>query len=346
MLSGMKQDGRKLAHNTLENIRRMAVKRVQEGEPASVVIRSYGFGRTVIYKWLALASKPGGARNLTARKATGRPRRLSLKQETQVRRFICGKDPRQYGFDFGLWTRKIIAALVEERFHVALSVNAIGRLLARLGITPQKPLRRAYERDPEAVAKWERQDYPALRAKAKRRGAEIFFLDEAGFRSDDQLGRTYGAKGKTPIVKTTGQRQSCNAISAISPRGAFWFNLYTGRLNKETFIGFLKDFRRGRRRPVYIVLDRHPAHVAKLAAAHVQSLRGALELHFLPGYAPDLNPDEFVWAEIKTNGMSKRPLRKNESLKTRLYDDLAALSKRRSRLRSVFHAPSVSYIMD
>jgi hypothetical protein len=206
-----------------------------------------------------------------------------------------GKDPRQYGFDFGLWTRRIIAELVKQTFDITMGLTAVGRLLAELDITPQKPLRRAYERDPEAIERWKAVDYPRLRARAQQKGADIFFLDEAGVRSDQVLGRTWAPRGRTPEVPTSGKRQAVNAMSAVNAKGAFWYKVYQGNFNAGRFIGFLKDFRRGRSRPVFMVLDGHPSHRAQIVAEYVQSLKGKLELHFLPGYAPELNPDEFVW---------------------------------------------------
>jgi transposase len=341
----MKTDGRSLNHEALEHIRKVAVARVKAGERPGAVIQSYGFSRTAIYKWLKAEAK-GGAEALRSRKATGRPRKLTARQMDQVRRWINGKDPRQHGFDFGLWTRGIVAALIEERLRVRLSIISTGRLLARLGITPQKPRRRAYERDPEAIRKWEREDYPALRARARRRGAAIFFLDEAGVRSDASPGRTWAPRGQTPVVPTSGQRQSINAISAVTPRGDFWWRTFSGRLNASRFLEFLGAFMHRRRIPVFLITDRHPAHIAKVVASYVQQCRGRLELHFLPGYAPDLNPDEFVWNHIKTHGLSKRPLKRNESLRARVEQDLSAIAHNPGLVRSFFHAPSVAYIMD
>jgi len=164
-------------------------------------MKSYGLCRTTIYPWLRTHGEAGETA-LQSRPSTGRPPTLSARQQFQVRRWIC---PRQHGFDFGLWTRRIVAELVEEKFKHRLSVTAVGRLLATLEITPQKPLRRAYEHDPVAIAKWKEKDYPKLRARAKRRGADIFCIDEAGVRSDAALQRTWGAKGETPIVATSGQ---------------------------------------------------------------------------------------------------------------------------------------------
>jgi transposase len=341
----VKVDGRTLSHETSETIRRMAVKRVREGEPPSAVMRSYGLCRTTIYPWLRAHGKDGEAA-LQSRPSTGRPPILSARQQRQVRSWICGKDPRQYGFDFGLWTRRIVADLGEEKFDHKLSVTAVGRLLAALEITPQKPLRRAYERDPAAIAKWKEEDYPKLKARARRRGADIFFIDEAGVRSDAALQRTWGAKGKTPIVATSGQRQKVNAISAVNASGAFWYDVYTGTFNAALFITKLKAFMRRRQRPVFLVLDGHPSHRAKIVAAYVQSLKGRLELHFLPGYAPDLNPDEFVWNHLRQNGVTKKPLKQNEQLKARLEQDLAKIKRSPRLVRSFFRAESVGYITD
>ncbi len=341
----MRIDGRTLSHETSETIRHLAVQRVKDGERASRVIASYGMCRTTIYKWLQ-ASKRGGTKALKARKHPGRPPALSPRQKLQVRRWINGKDPRQYGFDFGLWTRQIVAALIAQKFGVQLGVTAVGRLLAELDITPQKPLRRAYERDPVAITRWTTEVFPQLRARAKRVGAKIFFLDEAGVRSDQVLGRTWGLRGQTPEVPTSGRRQSVSAISAVNARGAFWYEIYTERLNATGFTALLTHFMRRRTGKVFLILDGHPAHIAKAVAQYVQSLKGRLELHFLPGYAPELNPDEFVWNHLKRQGVSKTPLRRDESLRSRVQADLAAIKARPALVRSFFHAPSVAYTRD
>jgi len=341
----MRIDGRTLSHETSETIRRLAVQRVKEGTAPSEVIKSYGLCRTTIYKWLT-AERRGGEAALAARKHPGRRPALTLRQKLQVRGWINGKDPRQYGFDFGLWTRQIVAALIAQKFGVQVGVTAVGRLLAQLDITPQKPLRRAYERDPEAIERWTKTVFPRLRTRAKRVGATIFFLDEAGVRSDQVLGRTWGLRGQTPEVPTSGRRQSVSAISAVNARGAFWYEIYTERLNGLRFVELLTHFMRGRKRPVFLVLDGHPAHIAKVVAQYVQRLAGRLELHFLPGYAPELNPDEFVWNHLKRQGVSKTPLRRDESLRSRIQSDLAAIQSRPALVRSFFHAPSVAYTRD
>jgi len=343
----VKRDGRQLDHKTLEEIRRMSVERVREGEDPSAVIASYGFCRTTIYKWLnAVKGRGRGLAALRSRKGTGRPRKLAAVQERQVFRWINGKDPRQYGFDFGLWTRQVVAELVADRFGVKLSLASVGKLLAELGLTPQKPLMRAYERDPAAIEVWKRGTYPSIAARAKRLGAEIYFWDESGFRADAVQGRTWGVKGETPIVAVPGKRQSVSAASAVNAKGAFWFATYKGGMSADLFAAMLKQIMRRRRKPLFVVVDSLPAHKAKLVRDYVETTDGKLKLYFLPGYAPELNPDELVWSHMKRTGTAKRPLASNELLQERIEADLINIQNNRALVRSFFKAPDVAYIAD
>src|SRR6476619_5806140 len=201
----MKRDGRTLDHQTLETIRLMAIERVREGERPSEVIEAYGFNRTTIYKWINTAfGSRAGISALRSTKATGRPRSLTPAQERRVFRWINGRDPRQYGLDFGLWTRSVVAKLIERNFRVHLGVSAVGELLARLGLTPQKPLQRAYQRDPQAIQKWQLETYPAIARRAKVQGAQVFFWDESGFRADTAHGKTWGVRGSDAGGPTSG----------------------------------------------------------------------------------------------------------------------------------------------
>lgn len=343
----MKRDGRTLDHGTLETIRKMAVQRVQEGERPSEVIASYGFHRCTIYGWLKAARGRGnGLRALAARPATGRPRTLTAAQERQVFTWINGRNPMQYGFDFGLWTRQIVSELIHQRFAVRLSLASIGTLLARQGLTPQKPLQRAYQRDPEAIEQWQRQTYPAIARKAKRDKADIYFWDESGFRADAVQGTTWGAKAQTPVVNVPGQRQGISAASAVSSKGAFWFATYPGALTAILFIDLLQRMMRGRRKPLHLILDGLPAHKTRAVQDYTAGLNGKLTLHYLPGYAPDLNPDELVWSHAKRTGNARRPLQKGERLADRIHAQLADIRRRPALVRSFFKHPSVAYISD
>jgi transposase len=343
----MQRDGRQFDHKTLEAIRLMAVERVREGERPSAVIASYGFCRTTIYKWIRAASRPGvGLKALQSTLATGRPRSLTPRQEQQVFRWINGKDPRQHGLDFGLWTRSVVIELIEDKFGLHLGLTAVGALLAKLGLTPQKPLQRAYQRDPEAIETWRRETFPAIARQAKAAGGEVFFWDESGFRADAVHGKTWGVKGQTPVVERPGQRQSISAASAVNARGGFWYCTYEGGLNGELFVELLRRMMRNRTKPVHLVVDGLPAHKTALVTAHVASTQGRLTLHVLPGYAPELNPDELVWSHMKRTGVARTPLRKGEKLREKIEEQLAAMKRMPRLVRSFFRAPSVAYITD
>lgn len=168
-----------------------------------------------------------------------------------------------------------------------LGATAVGALLAKLVLTPQKPLQRAYQRDPEAIERWQRDTYQAIARQAKAQGAEVFFWDESGFRADTVHGRTWSVRGKTPVVQRPGQRQSISAASAINAKGAFWFCPYQGALNAELFVELLKKMLRHRKKPVHLVLDSLPAHKKALVREYVDSTSGKLTPHFLPGSAPE-----------------------------------------------------------
>jgi transposase len=329
----------------MEVIRRDAVERVRAGEDVSAVMAGYRMARTTFYKWTArMAAGDGTMRSLRARKARGSASRLSPEQKKAVRRAIVGKDPRQYGFDFGLWTRAVVRDLILERWGVAYSVEAVGKLLRELELTPQRPLTRAWQQDPKAVAHWKKHRFAALKREALAAGAEVLFLDETGFRADAQMGRTWGAKGKTPVVPRDGRRPSVNAIGMVSARGAFYWEVFHGSFNAKRFVEFLRGFLKGRRKPVIIVLDRHPVHLSAAVLREAAASGGRLRFEYLPSYAPELNPQEQAWRYAKRTGTSRTPLRAGESLPERAARDLSNMAHRPRLIRSFFEQPDTVYI--
>jgi transposase len=343
----MKRDGRTLGHETLEEMRVMALRRMNEGERPTAVAASFGMHRSWAFKVRAAAKGRGrGERALKSTKAGGRPRKLSLSQERQVFRWVNGKNPQQYGFDFGLWTRQVVQTLLVERFAVQLSLASVGALLARLGLTAQKPLQRAYQRDPQAIELWQHVGFPAIAAQARKEEAEVFFWDESGFRADAVHGKTWSQRGHTPIVHRPGRRQGISAASAVNSKGAFWFQTYTGALTGELFVELLKNLMHRRRKSVHLVVDGLPAHKKAVVKQYVQSTKGKLTLHFLPGYAPELNPDELVWSHAKRTGVARSPLRKGEHLEDRVNEQLQQIGDTPALVRSFFEHPSVAYVSD
>jgi transposase len=341
----MRQDGRVLNAAVKEAIRRMAVARVEEGERPRAVARSFGYNRSSVYPWLH-AAREQGTEALAARKQPGRPHQLAKEQEARVGELLEGKMPEDYGLQGRLWTRALVGEVVRQRFDVHLSPPSIGRLLHRQGLSFQRPVRRAYERDPQAVKNWKEEILPTLRQRARKEGKDLFFQDETGVRDDVAPERTWAPKGRRPEVRVRSRRESINAISAIDPHGAFWFRLYGGSLDAKKFAIFLLEFLLTRDRPVMLVLDKHPAHTARPLLEFVEKLQGRLELHFLPAYAPDTNPDEFVWSHLKKNGLARHPLRKDERLAERVHRHLTRMQSDPRLIRSFFHAPNVGDFSD
>ncbi len=337
-----RQDARKLDHKTLESIRMRAVQQVQNGESPEVVIRVLGFSRACIYQWLA-AYRAYGWNGLKAGKISGRPKKLNGTQMRWIYKTVTSKNPLQLKFSFALWTRGMIRTLIRRRFGIQLSLSSVGRLLAQLGLSCQKPLFRAWQQDSSRVDQWLKTEYPRIRRMAKRTKAEVFFEDESGVRSDFHSGTTWAPKGKTPAVRVTGQCFSFNMISAISPKGSLRFMVVKGSVGAKVFITFLKRLMHSRRRPVYLIVDGHPAHRAKLVQKYVESTRGMLRIFFLPPYSPELNPDELVWNDVKNNGVGRSIVNGPSDLHRAIVSRLWFLQKTPERVRSFFQAPEIRY---
>ena len=335
-------DGRKLDHKTREAIRIRAVQRVEAGECPEVVVKALGFSRARIYEWLARYQE-GGIEALRFKGIPGKKPKLSGADLRKLARIITEKNPRQLKFEFALWTRAMVRKLIMDEFGVILSESQVGRLLHKMGMSPQKPLHRAWQRDPARVQQWLDEEYPAIQKLAKKQKAQIFFGDEAGIRSDYHRGTTWAPKGKTPVVETTGARFSVNMISAISAKGQMRFMTVEGTVTSARFVQFLERLMDGQKRPVFLIVDGHPVHRSKKVKEFVTNTAGKLRLFRLPSYSPDLNPDELVWNHVKRHRVGRMPVAGPDDLKKRVISALRSLQKSPAKIRGFFQAPSVRY---
>lgn len=340
-MANVTQDARKLDHKTLEAMRLRAVQRVQDGESPEGVCQAFGVSRAAIYNWLAMY-RAGGWHALRAKPIPGRPRTLTGSQLRWIYRTVTLKNPLQLKFAFALWTRAMIAKLIQDRFGVRLSVASVGRLLAQLGLSVQRPLYVAYEQNPALVEKWLRRQYPQIRAQARKMKAEIYFGDESAVRSDHHSGTTWGAKGQTPIVMSSGQRFSLSMLSAISARGLLRFMVVKGKVNAERVCEFLRRLMYRAKRPVFLILDGHPMHKAKKVQACVESFGGRLKLFFLPPYSPEINPDEQVWRDMK-QGLGRSEILDGQDLENKVTAHLDGLKGLPRKIRSFFQLPMTAY---
>jgi transposase len=341
-------DGRKLDHKTLEAMRLRAVDAVESGVHPEDVAASLGMGRGTVYGWLAKYREGGKdalrARPVPGRPVPGRPPKLTGEQMRRHYTLITGADPRQLEFGFALWTRDLVRELIRREFRVSLSAVSVGRLLRTLGLSPQRPLWRAWQADPDAVQRWRDEEFPAIRKQAKAEGATIYFGDEAGIRSDYHAGTTWAPVGQTPIVKATGARHSLNMISAVTAQGLLRFSTYTGSLTGARFIEFARKLLHDAAGPVYLVVDGHPTHRSKAVKDFVAATDGQLKLFVLPAYSPQLNPDEWVWKNVKHDRVGRTSVTGPDEFKTKVISALRRLQKMPHIVRAFFAYPDLHYI--
>ena len=323
-----------------------AVQLLKEGNDAELVARMFGVSRAIVFRWQQKYDA-GGPSALETKKTPGPASRLSPTQMSQLYAIVTGCDPRQLEFDFGLWTRKIIRDLIRREFGVKFSEVQVGRLLKKMGLSAQRPLYRAYQRNPELMEEWKKVIYPKIRRLAADEGASIFFEDEAGLRTDHHAGTTWGAVGQTPVVVKTGERKSISMVSAISPRGELRFRVQEGSMTADRFIDFLKALLESVPGKVFLIVDGHPVHKAKKVKEFIENeTDGRLEMFFLPAYSPDLNPDEWVWNNVKNNRVGRKVIMGKDDLKAKAIGALRRLQKLPDVVRGFFRDPHLSYILE
>ena len=338
----MKFDARTLSREALTDLRRRGVASVQNGQTPDEVAEALCVSRAAVFNWLAMY-RSGGWDALEARKRGGRPRKLDGRQMAWVYRTVAENSPLQMRFAFALWTLDMVRIVIRRQFGIQLSRSSVGRLMDQLGLSAQRPLWRAYQQNPKAVAQWLKQEYPRICAEAKRRGAQVFFGDEAGIRSDAHSGTTWAPKGKTPIVSTTGARFGMNLISAVSRTGQMHFAIVAGRVNAEVFIEFLKRLIHNRRKLVFLIVDGHPSHKAAKVRKYVETVADRLRLFFLPPYSPELNPDELVWNDLKNHILGRKAITSPTQMRRIVLSRLRWMQKTPKHVMSFFHAPETRY---
>lgn len=287
--------------------------------------------------------KQGGKRSLASKKRGVKSGiKLTGVQASEVRRLIRDKQPDQLKLSFGLWTREAVQQLIEQKYKIELSVKQVGRYLKRWGYTPQKPIRKAFEQKPGKVKEWLDKEYPAIAKKAKKQKGIIYFGDETGMRSDHQAGRSYAPKGETPVVKATGKRFSLNMISAISNKGHLQF-MIIDRFNGDVFLDFLKRMIRYSKQKIFFVTDGHPAHKTKKVGAWLAENKKWIEVFFIPPYSPELNAQEYLNQDVKTNVIGKkRPINKEE-MRANVEDFMNTRRNNKKQVQKYFHADHVRY---
>lgn len=339
------KDARKLGDAELFEKRKQAVLLYQDGHSMSEVGKIVGVHRNVVGEWMALWRKGGEAGLKPKRRGnpSGKGRKLSPPQEKEVVRLITDRAPDQLKLPFALWTREAVVQLVSERYGIDLALRTVGDYLKRWGMTPQRPVKRAYERSEPAVKRWLEEEYPGIERRAKEQGAEIHWSDETGVKSTDIRGRGFAPKGKTPVVRHKGKAEKVNMISSITNQGKLRFMFYEGRFTQIVFLRFLKRLIKNAKRPLVVIVDNLPVHHGKKVASWLEKNSDRIQLEFLPSYSPDLNPDEYLNCDLKQE-IAKRPERRQKGkFRSTATKVMRSLQNQPARVVSYFKADTIKY---
>lgn len=339
-------DARKLSQDAQEGLRLRAVRCVIEDKrTCTEVAKVFGVARGVVSRWVSVYHRQGVSG--LAKKKRGRlsedMKALKPHQCATIVTMITDRCPDQLKLPFALWTREAVRDLIAQRYGIILALNTVGLYLKRWGFTPQKPLRRAYQRQDSQVQKWLKDTYPAIAKRAHQEKAEIHWGDEAGFRSDHQTGTSYSPKGQTPVIEVTAKRFRTNMISTISNKGTLRFMVFDENFTVDVLLDFLERLIRKAPQKIFLILDNHKVHHAYRVRQWVEDHKDKIEIFYLPPYSPELNPDELLNQDVKSNAVGRKRANSLPELKSNLRQYLMGTKRNPHIVRSYFHKAEVLY---
>jgi transposase len=339
------RDGRSIPDAALEVLRERAVAMLEAGNSQLAIAAALGMHKNTVCRWIK-GWRVAGVAALKAKKRGRRheaKRLLDARQASEVQRLMTEHCPDQLDLQHALWSREAVRALVQARFGITLALRTVSDYLRRWGFTPQRPIKRALERQDAAIQAWLTEHYPKIAARAKAEGVAIHWGDETGISNQPVYGRSFAPKGQTPVLRRPATRRTWSMISAVTNRGTLRFMLYEGALDAALFLTFLQRLVRSARGKLFLIVDNLKVHKAGKVQAWVAAHRERIELFFLPAYAPEHNPDEFLHSDLKRN-LGRRPAAKDKAgLESRLRGYLRRLQRQPERVRAFFQAPTTRY---
>jgi len=340
-----KTDFRTLPKEAREAIKIKVLKAVKSGMTQKKASSVFGVGVKTICIWFKLAKLNNG--KIVKEKVRGRKkgmkRTLSPEQEKFIQKCIIDKHPEQYKFPFALWTRQAVKELIKDQLKIDMPVRTVGDYLKRWNFTPKKPVKLAYEQQPDKVKEWLDKDYPEIRKQAKKEDAEILWCDETGISTESNTCRGYSPKGKKSVVKVSAKRFSLSMISAITNEGQMRYMIYKGGMKTPIFIDFLRRLTYKAKRKKYVIVDNLKVHHAKAVTAWINKHSDKISIFYLPPYTPERNPDEYVNQDLKSD-LSKKPKpRSEEKLKSNLRSHMKIVQKNTEKVKSFFNHKMVLY---
>ena len=329
-----KTDARKIGKGAQQQLRSIAVRQRVEGKSASEIAKMLDLHPSSVRKWWRLYNKYGTS-GLALKKRGAKPgtnSKLTLQQLRILKESIIDKSPNKFKIPHLLWTRKTIKSLIFKLWNIHIALRTISDYMKKLGFSPQKPLKRAYQQNPKAVQKWIEHDYP-----------QIYWIDETGIRSDCNFGRSYSQKCKTPAIVINGKKIKISLVSAISNQGKLSFMIYERSMNSQQFIEFLEFLIKSSQRKVFAIADNLKVHHSKIVKEWLKLNKKSIELFYLPSYSPDINPDEYLNQNLKKMFYSGFPIRNINQLKRQTNLCMKKFQKSKLFIKSLFKHKMVKY---
>lgn len=340
-----KIDGRKFKQEVQQALRNQVIHLRKQGKKNKDVAEFLGIScqhaSTLWQKYMR-----GGRKEIVLGKRGrrhGEQRTLTEEQERHIQKLIVDKTPDQLKFPFALWTRDAVRELIGKEHTVIMPIRTVGEYLKRWGFTPQKPVKRAREQNPKAVEQWLKEEYPAIAAMAKKEKAEIYWGDETGVQNDANRFRGYGLKGRAPVLRVPAKRAHISMISAITNEGKVRFMVYKEAMTQQKLITFMQRLVKDAGRKVYLILDNLRPHHGRLVGEWCEKHKDKIAVFYLPPYAPEMNPDEYLNGDLKTRVHSGTLPVTESDLKHKTQSFMRMLVKRPHRVKSYFKHPKVVY---
>jgi transposase len=337
------RDARKIPDEVMSYLRKIAVRAIEDKDYSPELIADVlGISRTAIYDWLRRYHRDGYS-GLDTRQSPGSPCIITEEMDWWLKDTVCNHTPKDFDYDTVLWTREILAELLNEKYGINIGGSTVSLHLTHLGLSYQKPWFRANEQDPRKVEHFLNDTFPRIQRLAKKIGADIAFEDEAGIGLQAHSGKTWGEIGATPEVFVTSKRGGFNILSTVTAEGILRFSIEEGKIDSEKYIAFLRQMLQGRMNPIILIADRAPFHHSRKVRDFVRSHRKQIRVYFLPSYSPEMNPDEQVWNTVKSKKIGRNSVKTKPELKKKLNSALRSLQHKTKRVKSFFKLPHTKY---
>jgi transposase len=342
-----KIDLRKLNNDELYAVRKQVVRLKEQGLKGSVIEELVGIYQNRISQiWKAY--QVGGMAGIKPQTSGRKPKSkmlLTESEQKQIRQTLISKSPNQLKLAGFLWTLAKISQYIWATYRKKVSVRCLSDYMNRWGLTCQRPTKRACGQDIARIEKFKNEEYPEISKRAKAENADIYWGDETGVSNRENFERGFSEKGHPPVLPMETKRERVNMISAITNQGHVRFMIYESKMNQQLLIDFFRRLISESKRKVFIILDNLRVHHGKIVAAWLEKHKEKIEVFFLPPYAPESNPDEYLNHALKLDVHSGNLPRTKNDIKHKVQSFMRRLQHRKEKVMAFFMHPEVSYCL-